>query len=320
MDCCTSAALMRMQWCPSLVIRAATATITVPPRAIGAVTGSRCAGALGRIPVECSLAASMSAIRSHGFSLDCGDSVAAAACIADHVAAELKASWGLKVKDGSRLCMAANSSEEFLPDGSQWKQATAFPTLGSVITDDGSPWVDFMDFHRSAWRTFFANCCRPSVKRRPLRERLRLLDRAVRPLLDFKCSRWPWSTNLAKAEDAMQKRMIGITLDVRRMGHESVEGYVSRRGRLAATHARDSGWWSERHRLRVRSWRDHLERSRNAEYPAARVYKYKNHAWLCQRRLAMASSGTLAGRLAARRMTHVNMRWEDGVKRADGLS
>ena len=190
--------------------------------------------------------------------------------------------------------------------------------LGAIVSHDNSPWPDYWHLHQQAWKAFFANCCRPAVKKCGLRSKMRLLSRTVVPLVDFRSSRWPWSTNICRSQDALQKRMVSIILGIRKDDLESIEGFVSRRGRISAEHARRAGLWSSRHRDRVLSWHAHVLREANSASPAAQIYKYKNVAWLRARRLAVDSPASSSGRLMLRRLTHVNMRWEEGAIRAQG--
>ena len=62
------AAVARQQLLPQLCVRAGRATIPIRRRVVGALTGSRVAGALGRIPVEIALASVVPAVRSYGYS------------------------------------------------------------------------------------------------------------------------------------------------------------------------------------------------------------------------------------------------------------
>ena len=153
-----------------------------------------------------------------------------------------------------------------------------------------------------------------------MKEKLRILNRAVTPHLDFRCSRWPWSTNMCRVVDATQKRMVAILADVPRLATDTADGYVSKRGRVAAMHCRALGWWSERHRRRVQTWHAHLLRDRNAASPAAMLFRHRDAGWLRERRLAVGSQAATAGRLVLRRCTHVNMRWEDGAVRAGPMA
>ena len=319
------AALLRVQWLPSLAIRAGAACIKVPRRAFGAITGSRVAGALGRVPVEAAMCKTVPEYSRLGFPTNengrrflyasfvdnifvFGASLGGAVSAADALAHELKSSWSLDVKANSRLVMSALGDDARLPSTSVWRQVRLFPALGSIISDDNSLWPCWWDFHRVAWKAFFANLCRPAVRRRPLREKLRIMTRSARSVFDFRCSRWPWTTNAARYSDSTQKRMVAILLDLRRAPGESVEAFVSRRSRLACAACRSQGWWSERHRQRVISWREHMRRPANADSPAAKILSFRDAAWLQGRREAVGSASRTAGCLELRRISHVSAR------------
>ena len=69
--------------------------------------------------------------------------------------------------------------------------------------------------------------------------------------------------------------------------------------------------WSLRHSRRQRLWLSHVERDLQREDLVGRALKHMDSAWQRQRRLAMGSVETGAGRLGSRSYTHVFPRWED---------
>ena len=113
---------------PQISIDASVATVLVKKRGGGGITGSRTAGAMGRIPVEVTAARKRESIAQSGFDVGVGmplggssyvdnlfcysHCVGGALRLADDFEAELKQTWGSLAKPGSRLCLPVAQSIE----------------------------------------------------------------------------------------------------------------------------------------------------------------------------------------------------------------
>ena len=142
---------------------------------------------------------------------------------------------------------------------------------------------------------------------------LQLLQRAVRPCLDFQNTRWPAHSALSLDMDRVQRQMVASILRPQMLSGESPEVFVRRRNRVSAAEARRMGSWSLRHCKRVLSWRDHLLRPANSRSWAALLYQFRGFEWLLQRR-SQNSGGLLAGRTGTRIASgNVSTRCHDGI-------
>ena len=165
------------------------------------------------------------------------------------------------------------------------------------------------------WRAFWANCAMHRLRDVPLRQRLRMLDRSVLPVFDYRCSRWPPAATLEGRIDTCQRRMVSLLMRVPRQAGEEAPAFFRRRAREAKDLCRQRRWWSHRHCTRVLSWREHLERPRNRRSWAAQLLHWQGERWLQNRRTQLNSYSVHAGRtdtrLAARRP---RQRWHDGAR------
>ena len=141
------------------------------------------------------------------------------------------------------------------------------------------------------------------------------MQRAVRPRLDFRCSRWPPQRQIAAEADNLQQKMLSCMLRLPRLDGETPEAYVRRRGRIARRHCHQQGSWSARWFKRAVAWDHHLGRPRNSDTWSAKLRDFRGKAWLQERR-------ALFGGRTATRAIHgkVQMRWHDGIDYAGSTS
>ena len=192
--------------------------------------------------------------------------------------------------------------------------------LGHLLQPNGSFRACWRAAQRSMWRAFWANVSSSAAKGLPTVTKLALLQRAVVPLLDFRCSRWPPQQQIAAEVDRLQRKMAAVSIRLPRIPGEPVEAYVRRRGRMVAAHCRQAGLWSHRWFHRTVAWRDHLERPRNARSWASKTLHYMDHDWFCRRRALFGRAACTAGRTGTRTFPGcVHTRWHDGVQYAQEI-
>jgi hypothetical protein len=327
------AAAVRMQLLPSVELAAGSVTVSIGHRSAGSLTGSRVAGALGRVPVEETMAARAHIWQCDGFPGPPGTVLTLASYVDNLFAASrtipgavriledaethLAARWRLRIKPSSRSCMAAAYAVDDTPDQNRWPQTREFAALGHVVQDNGATLACWSRTKKAMWRAFFANCACQNARALPAESRLRLIDRAVLPVLDYRSTRWPASRQRGAEMDRMQRKMAVIAMRVPMMIGEPVADFCRRRARLAGVHCRQVGLWSIRHATRVLAWRDHLERPANAAAWPAALLHHRGRRWLEQRRLACGSTSVIAGRTGTRAAPdHVHTRWHDGLEYA----
>ena len=170
------------------------------------------------------------------------------------------------------------------------------------------------------WKAFWANLGPSVANRLQVQLRLDLLDRAVTPLFDYRCTRWPMQRQIALEVDILQRKMVASALLSPRLPSEPLDEYCRRRARIAGTHCRQHGTWSCRWARRILSWNSHLERARNAQTWPAQTLHYRGLLWLQEQRSKFSLTNVFAGRTGTRGLPGcVHARWHEGVQRAKGM-
>ena len=330
-------AVIRWQLMPTVNVRTGICTTAVLGRTSGGLTGSRTAGAMGRVPVEATAEKCRSALVHRGFHIDqpspwigggfvdnlffASHSVGGALANAQCFEQELHETWGLALKDGSKVCMPVAGCPEILALDDlaaahpSWRFSESFGVLGMSISNDCSVVADVQDFCSAAWNATLRNLSGKASRSLPLARKLALFDRVATSMLDYRAPRWPSTPAVGRALDTAQRRCIIFFHPAPRRNDEPLDAWGRRKSRAAGEVARKHGLWSERHAERVRTWFSHICREANRASSAAMVFKYRDSAWRSQRRLAVGSTTTAAGRLSCRVLTHVNARWEDALRR-----
>ena len=320
-------AFLRLQLLPHVVLMVGgSVAVDVEARAIGTLTGSRSAVAAGRVPAEsvvCSLAAQWAPL---GVKTDTdlvlfavwvdnyyafGNSLHNAIHISESFEAKLLSDWGLTIKPSSRSVMSpVNVLTEW--DTIKWPRVEQSDVLGHLISSDASPWPCWRRTEKSMWNAFWANCVGPCARGLSVHHRCRLMNRSVRPVLQFRNTRWPFTKTLADHQNRVQREMLSHFLKVERTLGEELAVYNRRRMRLIANLARAQGSWGSDHAERILSWAAHLERPRNTHSLAAKLYAWHGPMWLQERRL---QSGVMrpATRISS---GFLPKRWDESIQDA----
>ena len=202
----------------------------------------------------------------------------------------------------------------------QWPLVDCFQCLGNHIQDNGSIRICWTRARSSMWRAFWGNVGSSTAKHLSIDTRLHLIDRAVLPQLEFRCSRWPPQQQIANEISILQQKTFCIALKLpREIGEENIE-YVRRRGRIARRTCKQHGLWTSRWFSRAISWDNHLSRGRNSNSWSSRLRDFHAKQWLIEQRQSFfafesQSSSCLAGRTGTRAVHgRVFMRWHDGIE------
>ena len=205
--------------------------------------------------------------------------------ILDDAEGYLRREWDLCIKPSSRAILApVHSADVSTSDESKWPVVLRMKVLGHWLQNDGATNFCFEESLQSIWRAFFANCAGAEVSRLSMRVRTTLLLRTVTPILRFKWTRWPFTTSKAIQLDAVQRRMIGILLCLRRQRDDPLDVYIRRRGRRAGELQRATGAWSKGWAQAVVNWGEHLKRPRNGATWAAMLAELRSPDELAERR------------------------------------
>ena len=330
-----AAAIVRLQMLPVIYVTAGECRAAVGVRSAGSLTGSRVAGALGRIPLL-SVANARSAhwerlgYKINGAALtvafyvdnmySLAHSAADAVSILEDLEQHLLSDWSLRIKPSSRsVCVPRGGQMHESHDESKWPVLQHFPVLGHVLDASGSSWPCWQATKTKMWRAFFANCVGNKVQGLPFLAKTKLLGRCVLPVGDFRCTRWTYHGALAADVDRQQRKMMSIMAKIPRRAGELDPTYFRRRHREISFECKRAGLWSLRHSRRVCAWNAHLNRPLNARSWAARLLHWHGEEWLAAQRLLHGTS-SLGGRTGTRAGPGCPCpRWHDGVLAASAV-
>ena len=334
-----SMCLLRLHMCPVVVLSFSEVSVPFPVRTVGALTGTRTAGLIGRVPLEDVVQLRHSQWELSAFKTD--RSVLALAVYVDNIfstgrdadgavailqdcEAYLEQRWGLHIGGDSKFFLCAQGCSAPHSETVSWahRQQDTFSALGHILSADGRIEPCLSATIASMWRSFYGNFGR-SMNSAPLEMKLNLLDRTVRPIASYRMSRWPFQVHAAKRIDRTQTKMIRTLMREKVQAGDDPAAFVLRRNRAAAGVARRRGLWSAVWKRRVIEWNDHLGRERNRNSWAAKTLIFHGSEWLQERRRMHAtgsSSSLLAGRTCTRATRGiVHRRWHDGVDAARSL-
>ena len=129
--------------------------------------------------------------------------------------------------------MAAAGNSEPCPP-SKWPQVEVFSLLGHTLQQNGSIRACWHGTKRAMWRSFWASPASKDGQNLRRSAKLQLLNEAVVPQLDFRCSRWPPQKTVARELDELQRKTHAAVLRIPRQPGEATEDYLHRRWRDAA--------------------------------------------------------------------------------------
>ena len=323
--------ILRQQLLPSLQVVVGNIQFCVSGRSKGTLTGSRVAGECGRIPVEDTIAKLLPELSPLGFEVGAGrltiatfvdnlfafcDSAANAEKQLDLVAAALAECWDLRIKDGSRQFMACHGSTNEPLSVHTWQRTSEFAALGHIISSDGGVSACFRHTQRLLWKSFFANAGHKRFIAAPLKLKLRLAERATKPVWSYRCTRWPPSKGILKMEARFQNRMVAAMQRLRPTIGESPACFMARRNKAAATLARSHGTWAAEHIRRCERWYEHLHRPANSCSFAAHLLRHQDAMWIRQRRKQLRPNTAPRGTATRVSRGPIAARWEEALLNA----
>ena len=339
--CSASAAacLLRLHCCPAVPLSWGVSCITIKGRTVGALTGTRTAGLLGRVPVEdviqkrhhcweklafktttdtLALATYVDNIFSTGHSAE--DAVSILQDCEQHLFHSRNLVIGADSK--SFMCALGCKPPDALTMAWANTHGDTFAALGHVLADDGRIAPCLSKTLSNMWRSFYGNFGK-TMRKAPLKTKLGQLQRCVLPIAAYRMSRWPYQAHAAKRIDRTQTKMVRILMGTKKRDCEEPAAFVQRSSRLAAAKAREYGRWSHTWGRLVTSWDEHLKRPLNQHSWAAKMLKYHDAEWLQEQRRLHAvgeCSSLMAGRTGMRPQSGiVHRRWHDGVALAPSL-
>ena len=111
---------------------------------------------------------------------------------------------------------------------------------------------------QAAWGAFFRNCTARRGSRFSAESKIRLIARAVEPVLRFRWARWPFQVALAARLDRLQSAIYAAIQRKPRESWESPQKFAQERRKKAKKAARHIGLWSHSWAKRVLDWNQHI--------------------------------------------------------------
>ena len=163
-----------------------------------------------------------------------------------------------------------------------------------------------------------------TVRKAPVSSKVKCIERAVRPMMSYRCSIWPPQKQVASELDAMQRKMISIACPIRRDPGEDSEQHARRKGRYASKLVKEAGTWSDYWFRRALAWDEHVHRNRSGCKWNHSLLAFHDIAWLQDQRSVFAAVSStrinpwtlFAGRTGTRAAPgKVQPRWQEAVRK-----
>ena len=128
----------------------------------------------------------------------------------------------------------------------------------------------------AAWKQFWANIGKPVFKPCHAQLKLTRLDTLVFPIINFRLSRWPFSIAKAKILDRVQRRMVGVIVNISVMPEDSKESFWRRKNKVISSlipwHCRWSAIWAKR----IVCWHEHVQRNTAGACWAHKLFSFRD--------------------------------------------
>jgi hypothetical protein len=305
-------------------------SVEIKNRSSGGLTGSRLAGAFGRVPVESVISERHTFWREHGFLADdappltlctyvdnvytASPTLAGAVFILEDFEKSLNSRWGQVIKQSSRSVMLCSG----LPDDAticniKWPRVTEFNCLGHVLQNNSSIRSCFTNTKANMWKAFWGNCGHDQLRDAPVATKCKLLDRSCKSVLAYRCSRWPPQPTIAKELDRVQTKMIAAIVRTPRTTGESDAEYSHRRNFVASRICAQNGRWSDFWYQRSIGWDEHLSRGHCVNSWPVLLHDFHNNEWLQGLRFSRASRASNTSTNTRVSVGRPPMRWHDGI-------
>ena len=141
-----------------------------------------------------------------------------------------------------------------------------------------------------------------------------MLNRVVKPILQFRNTRWAWTLAIKDTQDTIQRKMLSSFLKLERLPTEALDVFNRRRLRAVSDLAKQHELWGVDHARRVVAWASHLNRPRNGLSLAAILFKHHDASWIEDRRQSSRGGFLRPGTRVASGPTFA--RWDESVIKA----
>ena len=293
-----AATSLRMHTCPLVVLRSGGYEAAFKSRTGGTFTGSRSAGAVGRIPLLETVHS-----RMHfwfGFCFKAADKHFALATFVDNLVVpantpvnastiqrdieeHLQRRWGLQLGADSKELVICKGYQGPMSDLREWHVRDCMRILRHWLSSDGGCRRCVQETTAAVLRAFHANA-RAGLKQARERVKLRFLDSCVLPIARSKWARWVSTQQIASQLDSMQPSMIAALMGIVPHCGEERDQFRARRHRKMSTLARQSGSSSTRWVVSIVSWAAHGHRGHDERCWSPHVLKWRDNSWLLLQR------------------------------------
>eukprot|EP00746_Dinoflagellata_sp_MGD_P142543 gnl/MRDRNA2_/MRDRNA2_75497_c0_seq1.p1 gnl/MRDRNA2_/MRDRNA2_75497_c0~~gnl/MRDRNA2_/MRDRNA2_75497_c0_seq1.p1 ORF type:complete len:331 (+),score=52.39 gnl/MRDRNA2_/MRDRNA2_75497_c0_seq1:1030-2022(+) len=269
-------------------------------RTIGALTGTRCAGVLGRVPVESIIADRAIRWQKWGYCApdvkltaqtyvdnvySAGSSPDNAVAVLDDFEDQLRLLWGNEFKADSRKLLTPKGSKQRHAVGSKWRIVEDFECLGTCLQHDGETHRAWTQARSSMWRAFFAQQKGHDLyKQIPIQHKIKNLHTCVLPVLQYKVKHFPMSKSRFQDIDAEQRKCYSACARIQPRPDEETMSFIRRRNlQITSLVAQHSKWSSVIANQSV-EWHQHLRRNTSGALWTGHLENLRNEVWLQQRR------------------------------------
>ena len=127
-----------------------------------------------------------------------------------------------------------------------------------------------------------------TIRKAPKSSKGKCIERAVTPMMSYRCSIWHPQKQVASELDAMQRKMISIACPIRRDPGEDSEQHARRKGRYASKLVKEAGTWSGYWFRRALAWDEHVHRNRSGCNWNHYLLAFHDMAWIQDQRFVFA--------------------------------
>ena len=329
------ATALRILVLPKVLLKCCGATVTPGRRTVGLFTGSRTAAAIGRIPILDVFLQKQAELRTNGFVTPSSTlfatswvdnittvSTSGVKAILNMTILEkyLDRKWRLTLKPDSKRYTSARPLDRVTSE--EWQFCEVLPILGHNVSNNGCPRRAWRLVQAGAWRIFYAKLLTDRIKSLSAWTVVSLMDVHILPLLRFCWPNWPFSVTIASEIDAMQNRMLGMSMRIAPWTDEDIPTYFKRRAKMASWFTNSQGKWSCRWAEGTISFDKHCQRNHNgkcwrnalAEMWTADLLAAERARFAARFNIHAKSWTSMSGRTATRHAAgHVTTRMHDAL-------
>jgi hypothetical protein len=319
--------LVMLQMLPIVQVHCGAVSFQLRHRTVGALTGSRSAGQLARVPVADvfrrlrgrvtgTIIPSVGLMSWIDNIIALADSPTSAVYLIEQVEDLLKSRWNLHIKESSKeLLVAKGCPVQFaLQDG--WSQTDELASLGDIISNDMSPHPLLKQAEVKSWAAFWRNSGSSLARHLTVTQRVKQNQKMVWPCSAHCISRVPPSkSNLTRIQQH-QNKMTKIMLQEWPRSDETPETFV-KRVNASISYLNRSVSWSKLVVKNATSWRDHLLRPNNFSSPSSKLLRHNDADFVQTCRMLLYPNNTQRHGCGLRCIPgNLHSRWEEAVRRA----